>query len=270
MNWNSSTRILAVAALALAPGVSWGLNGGEGINGTPHDFTSTGTGDLNNVAGIGVCTFCHTPHKAQNTLLLWNHTLSTNTFKWEVAKTTAGTTLPSIIGNVYKGPSAKCLSCHDGSVAIGDVSWFKEQTNGTLGNSNLSDKKMTDFATEFQIGVGGNMGGNHPVAVPYPLNNAVNTYNGATNGGTGGTFATNEWQADPVASTVASIRLFQDDGTGNISAIPKGSATTTAGIECSSCHDPHNKASKDDLFLRAKISGSSQADGYLCLQCHSK
>ncbi len=265
MNKKSSMRLLALMAVALAPALSWALVGGEGITGSPHDFTGTGTGDASGVAGIGVCTFCHTPHKANSTLLLWNHTLSNNTFKWDVPSTTAGTLLPSIVGNGYKGPSAKCLSCHDGSVAIGDVYWFSEGPK--QGANALQSKHMTDFDPEFQIGVGGDMKGNHPVAVPYPLKNVVNTYNATTNGGM---LVLNEWQADPVSNTGANIRLFKDDGTGNISAIPKGSATTSAGIECSSCHDPHNKASVDDLFLRGKMTGSSQADGYLCLQCHVK
>lgn len=266
MNANRAKYLAAMLALTLAPAAGWALNGGEGIGGSPHDFTSTGTGDASGLAqGIGVCTFCHTPHKANSTLLLWNHTLSSNTFRWDVPTTTAGTILPQIVGNTYKGPSAKCLSCHDGSVAIGDIYWFKEQPN--QGANALTQAKMTDFNVEFQVGVGGNMAGNHPVTVPYPLGNVANTYNGTTNGNM---LALNEWQSDPVSLTGANIRLFKDDGSGNMSAIPKGSVSTSAGIECSSCHDPHNKASVDDLFLRGKISGSSQADGYICLQCHIK
>ena len=51
---------------------------------------------------MGLCTFCHTPHKALSTLLLWNHTLSTNSFRWDMAATTAGTTFPTFKGDTYK------------------------------------------------------------------------------------------------------------------------------------------------------------------------
>lgn len=40
------------------------------------------------------------------------------------------------------------------------------------------------------------------------------------------------------------------------------------GIECSSCHDPHNKASVDEFFLRGELKGSTSA--YICLKGHIK
>ena len=104
---------------------------GAGLAGTSHDFAS-GTGSSGVANGAGLCTYCHTPHKAKSTLLLWNHNLSSNTFQWDVAATTSGTALPGFTGNAYNGPSAKCLSCHDGSVAIGDVGWFNEASVTTV------------------------------------------------------------------------------------------------------------------------------------------
>jgi hypothetical protein len=257
---------LGVAVLALSPAISFADTApGAGILGTDHDFAS-GTGEQTATgagAPVGLCTFCHTPHKALATLLLWNHTLSSNTFSWDVPSTTAGTAFPTFAGNVYKGPTAKCLSCHDGSVAIGDIAWYKEQA--WPGGTGLSTFHMTDEPSKL-VGPGGAMKGNHPVAMPYPYNNAANTYNGTT---TGTAAVLTEWQANPLllASSVSKIRLFNDDGTGNITA---GVVLAKTGIECSSCHDPHNKAAVDEFFLRGKISGSTQSDGYICLQCHVK
>lgn len=257
---------LGVAVLALSPTIAFAAPG-DGLLGTDHDFASGG-GALTASAPVGLCTFCHTPHKAQSTLLLWNHTLSSNTFTWDVAKTTAGTTFPSIAGGTYKGPTAKCLSCHDGSVAVGDIAWYKEQA--WPGGTGLATFKMGDAlgadpnTLSHQVGPGGAMKGNHPVAMPYPYNNATNTYNGQT---TGAGAVLNEWQADPSTLVGTKIRLFNDDGTGAISA---GVIAGKTGIECSSCHDPHNKAAVDDMFLRGMIAGSTQGDGYLCLQCHKK
>lgn len=235
--------------------------GGGGLAGTSHDFIS-GSGSSGVAAAAGLCTFCHTPHKASSTLLLWNHTLSNNTFQWDVAATTAGTALPGFVGNAYNGPSAKCLSCHDGSVAIGDVGWFGE------GAATLSSFKVGQAGAgkaaggdSKQVGKSGNMSGNHPVAIPYPLNGLGNVYNGST---TGAQLATNDWELDPTANN---IRLYSDVGNGVIT----GKATPgTTGIECSSCHDPHNKASKDDFFLRGNLTGGTKASGYICLQCHKK
>ena len=101
-------------ALALVPALARAAPG-DGIQGTLHDWSGAGAPTF---VGAGLCTFCHTPHKANSTLLLWNHTLSQNNFSWDVPETTAGTTFPTIAGQTYKGNTAKCLSCHDGSVAV--------------------------------------------------------------------------------------------------------------------------------------------------------
>jgi len=246
----TNARILTFAILALAPAAGWAAPGG-GIALTAHDFSGkAASGGFT----TGSCTFCHTPHKAISTLLLWNHTLSQNTFSWDVPATTAGTTFPSFVGNTYGGPTAKCLSCHDGSVAIGDIAWFGEAPR--TGNAGL-DSKTHGAGDVFNVGFGGAMKGNHPVAMPYPFSGAPNTYNGVTTG-------SNATLTEFVANPQPAIRLFNDNA-GTISA---GAVATKTGIECSSCHDPHNKASVDDLFLRGTVGGNTTA--YICLKCHIK
>jgi hypothetical protein len=243
---------LAVAAL-LAPTTSWAAPG-DGLASTAHDFSGKSvTGGNGETFTTGLCTFCHTPHKALSTLLLWNHTLSSNNFSWDVPATTAGTKFATFKGDTYKGPTAKCLSCHDGSVAIGDVAWFGEGKPAAP----LDTTKHGEGDT-FNVGFGGNMAGNHPVAMPYPYLQAKNTYNGTT---TGDGAVLNEWQNTPLAN----IRIFNDDGAGNITA---GAIAAKTGIECSSCHDPHNKAAVDDLFLRGTLGGNTT--DYICLKCHIK
>jgi Doubled CXXCH motif (Paired_CXXCH_1) len=250
--------ILFLTLMMALPGIAWAQGGsatpGSGISGSAHDFTGGGALPAPSTA-VGLCTYCHTPHKALSTLLLWNHTLSTNTFTWDVPATTAGTKFPSFKGDSYKGATAKCLSCHDGSVAIGDIAWFQEAKPPILDSTKHN-------VGEFNIGLGGNMAGNHPVAMPFPFNNTKSTYNTST---TGNAIIVTEWQSDPTA--ISNIRLFNDDGTGSITA---GPVIAKTGIECSSCHDPHNKAAVEDLFLRGKLTGNTQASGYICLQCHIK
>ncbi len=62
------------------------------------------------------------------------------------------------------------------------------------------------------------------------------------------------------------IKLYSDNG-GNPKA---GTAAGTTGMECSTCHDPHNKQTTEDWMLRAKNTGSTKAQGYICVQCHIK
>ena len=257
--------VLALAAFALAPAVCFALPGdpGTGLTLTPHDFVA-GPANTNGTTAVGLCTFCHTPHKAQSTKLLWNHTLSANTFSWsDATTTTGGTTLPNI-APAYQGASVRCLSCHDGTVAIGDVSWFNQ--GPTVANATKMGAAPGQVNNEFTISGGGlggaDMKGNHPVGVPFPFGNVAGTYNAIT---TGAQVDVNEWQADP---TLNGIRLFTNTGT----SFTAGATAGKTGIECSSCHDPHNGVNKvpttSDFFLRGDYTGNTAA--YICLKCHKK
>jgi len=239
---------LAMGALLPVVAAAQTVPGG-GIGQSAHNFADYGD------PPSGLCTFCHTPHKAQVQALLWNHKLSANTFTWSDPTTTAGTVYPSFKGDTYKGGTAKCLSCHDGSVAVGDVGWWAG------GPANLDPTKLTGaFQTASATG---SMTGNHPVAMPYPYLGAVNTYNGVKNGPA---TKLTDWLADP--QTVG-IALYNDDGSGNISG---GAVAGKSGIECSSCHDPHNGSSVQDQYLLLGTLGGSNSgtNGYICLKCHVK
>ena len=249
-----------VAAQSAAPGA--------GIYDSAHDFTRFNTvgGDGTNVEDVGLCTFCHTPHKAIETQLLWNHKLSINSFDWSDSTTTQGGSDRAVIATTWAGPTKFCLSCHDGTVAIGDINWFDKQA-WTGAGSELNPVKHDGVNDPYRIaGAGGELKGNHPVAHPFPFNGAGSTYNGSTSG----TMAVaSGWVNDP---GTLGIRLFTDDGTGGITA---GGTASMTGIECSSCHDPHNGAGKvyDAYFLRGKLTGNVATDaatGYICLKCHVK
>jgi predicted CXXCH cytochrome family protein len=54
-------------------------------------------------------------------------------------------------------------------------------------------------------------------------------------------------------------KVYHDDGAGNIA---NGPVVGTSGIECGSCHDPHNGAGVEDArFLRGTA-------GEICSKCH--
>ncbi len=233
------------ATFALLP-MAWAAPG-DGLAGTSHDFSG-----ISNPA-TGLCTFCHTPHNAMSQELLWNHTETVTTFSWVDPATTGGTTYPSFDGDTYKGSTSKCLSCHDGSVAIGDIGWW----NGGVPGAPILNSFVTGG---YQVGAGGDMTGNHPVTMPFPLGGAANTYNGVTNGASS---LISGWQADPEA---LGIRLFTDDGSGNITA---GSTAGQTGIECTSCHDVHNGPNTQDVFFLLGMLGGNTTD-YICVKCHDK
>ncbi len=171
-----------------------------------HDFTTTGPqSDFQGAPWGNMCVTCHTVHHSTEAILLWNHTLSSQTLTFGTNATTwAGTQLPTNIG-AWIGTTKYCLSCHDGSVAVGSLihgSW-------TAGGSNL----ITD--PEKIIAPGGSLSGNHPVAIPYPdIPGAI--YNSITT------------MADPTRyiTVPTGVKIY-----GNVSG--------TKGMECASCHEPH-------------------------------
>ncbi len=263
LSWVAGALLLAPAQLYAAP-VGHPPTAGAGLATTPHDFTQAGYAAS---PAVGLCTFCHTPHKAQSTALLWNHTYSGNTFSWtDQTSTQAGTVLPSFT-STWNGPTPKCLSCHDGSVAVGDVKWFDAKAQVvSVTAADLTGGKITN--TDYVVGPAGSMNGNHPVVVPFP---GVGTrqFAGAT---TGGGYVSNEWSADPTANGVVLFKASDNTLTASVSRVTSSPAAgDNLGIECASCHDPHNKLTQDIYFLRGKLTGNSGgANGYICLKCHVK
>jgi len=239
----ASVTLVALAALLLPSAACAGP--ADGLVGTLHDFSNQGS------TPTGLCTYCHAPHKAQTQALIWNHTLSRTNYSWELAQTDIGTPYPSFSGDTYTGTTAKCLSCHDGTVAIGDLAWW----NG--GPAVVDNRRVSPGAR--MASPQGRITTGHPVAMPYPFNRLASTYNGVRNGGANpAALKPSEWVADPTALGIA---LYNDDGSG---LIRPGPVVGRAGIECSSCHDPHNgKQVEDGQFLRGTRGG-------ICDKCHAK
>jgi predicted CXXCH cytochrome family protein len=255
-----TAKLLLTLAFAFAAPFVWGAAGdpGTGIPATTHDFSGVSIAGVGGrpAADTGTCTFCHTPHKASSQALLWNQAANTPAaYTWTNPATTGSTDYATITSATNTGPSVKCLSCHDGSAGVGDIGWFNAQDPATT----LPAPGMT---ADFTIGPGGDMDGNHPTSMPFPLAGAANTYNGTTNGAAA---AASDWIADPEA---LGIRLF-NDSTGTGTGISAGAVAGTTGIECSSCHDPHNGGSVEDVFfLRGDLGGNAAT--YICAKCHNR
>ena len=165
----------AGGALVLAGSQTATADPGDGLADSAHDFTQRSSEE------VGLCTFCHTPHRAQQTKLLWNHELSVLTYSWnDTTVTTGGTPLPTFDAS-WQGVSKNCLSCHDGTVAIGDVAWFDAQADRNLDNRRHDDPDDPVLITFANPGTG-DLAGNHPVAHPFPFQVQASTYNGVTSG----------------------------------------------------------------------------------------
>ena len=89
--------------------------GDDSIVSSKHDLSSRGPGPIRAVEEPQICIFCHAPHSAAPQTPLWNRENPRRYYRiYKSSTTDARITQPS-------GPSKMCLSCHDGSMALGEV-----------------------------------------------------------------------------------------------------------------------------------------------------
>lgn len=241
-----------VAALALALPVA-ALAETTIIN-SRHDMssTSTTTGPKQTVTAQ-VCYFCHIPHHAASTAALWNHTASTKTNGWGANNTTtAGTTLPTSIG----AASQRCMACHDGTVSLGDTlnvdyltGWSASGVPGSVSTTGFLQTNSLGYI----LASNGTLDTNHPVSIPY---GSTSTYNSIASRA-----QATDYQA---AYFNASCNGVSGCTTGSVNIKIYGTAATNAGIECASCHDPHQGADARK-FVRVTTAASA-----ICVACHVK
>ena len=137
-------RLLLLMTLLAAPAMAAG--GKTGLTGSKHDFGVTGGGPVRSSV-TDSCMFCHAPHNVMgNVTPLWDHQLSTQTYT-----TYSSTTYNSGAQAPAAGSSKLCLSCHDGTVAVGlTVSHGSIATTGSLGPAAIFG---TNLSSDHPVGM---------------------------------------------------------------------------------------------------------------------
>ncbi len=213
------TALLLLAQEAFAQG---------GILGTKHNLSVTGPGPIKAVSETEVCVFCHTPHNA-NPLLppLWNREFSSaNYTPYDSPSLQAAVGQPN-------GYSKLCLSCHDGTIAIGAVRNLRGQS-ATIQLQNTGPGGVMPAGPTL---IGTNLLNDHPIS--FVFDQALRAADGEL--------------VDPSTLTDR-IRLYPGTNPG-----------VRDSVQCTTCHDPHTV--EFPKFLRKSPKG--QADN-LCLTCHQK
>lgn len=83
---------------------------------TKHNLSVSGPGSIKALSEERLCIFCHTPHRARRDVpYLWNRQDSTASYT-----PYQSSTLYATIGQP-SGASKLCLSCHDGTIALGAI-----------------------------------------------------------------------------------------------------------------------------------------------------
>ncbi len=98
------------ACVSVGAGSAWA---DDRIINSKHDLSRSGPGPIRAVEEGEICVFCHTPHNASPAAPLWNRHNPVTHYRIYRSET-----LQARVGQ--PGPASKlCLSCHDGSIALG-------------------------------------------------------------------------------------------------------------------------------------------------------
>ncbi|MDL2717669.1 MAG: hypothetical protein PT977_07945 [Acidobacteriota bacterium] len=248
---------LASALLLALEWQAWGLP--ATIRGTPHDLSAlSSTEGPKATTEKQICVFCHTPHEAYGGSSLWNHRLSVVT-QYTLP---SGPTQLSTPTNPPDGSSKLCLSCHDGTVAIGSVLLASQSRNTTIPMIRTGPGGIMPGSPVPGLHAGPNLGtdlsGTHLISI------AVNDLLIADKNRQ---FANNETSLrlayPPPGDPVKLSR------TGNVYKGAPG--RDGRGIQCTTCHDPHDNTIGKFLVKPVTDAGQQSVPlqgGTLCETCH--
>ncbi|WP_332672023.1 multiheme c-type cytochrome [Aromatoleum sp.] len=264
--------LVALALLAYVAAVPAQLNTKANIAATKHNLSASGPGTTKATAEDQICVFCHTPHAANATAPapLWNRKLGGGT---NDANTYAATYSPYQSNSLNAaeavadlngiktlpppgGTSKLCLSCHDGTLALGTVGVLdgKENPSAVAGLTGTMPEGLGK-TTGFTRNLGVDLRNDHPISFTFDTTLAS---------------ADGELRQPPYSAGGRTVV-----GPRSSDAKPMLPLDHEGKVQCTSCHDPHLEASR---FLRlnrlqkvAPAGGDFIADNdQICLGCHNK
>lgn len=233
-----------------------------------HNLSVYGLGPIRATSETEVCIFCHTPHVALLDGPLWNHSLSSATYTVSLPPGVTGTQL-STPENPPDGDSKLCLSCHDGTVSLGDV-----RNPGNASDIFTHTIPMGSALPDVGNGssnLGTDISGHHLVSIQ--LNAELNAAKNAQCLDHSITFGVK----GPLSITGPAKLKY----TNNCYPQPEcQKSSTNKGVQCTSCHDPHyDPIPGTTKFIRGAAAAPSSQTTYpppttwvfgddICLSCH--
>ncbi len=252
----------------------------SGVATTKHNLSVTGPGSIKASSEQEICIFCHTPHNAEPMQPLWNRKTSGSVYTPYSSSTIVGSP------GQPTGASMLCLSCHDGTVALGNVASRTSPIDMAGGvttmppgrthlGTDLSDDHPVSFA--FTPGLANQRG---ELVDPSTLSGPVKLDKSGQlqctschdpHNNDNGKFLVMKNTASSLCQ-VCHIKNFWDQTSHSVSSAtwngispdpwPRTDANTVAGNACENCHTPHNAGSQQRI-LNYAVEESN------CLSCHN-
>lgn len=246
---STRTLMLMVALGAASPALAQ-----QSVVDSPHNLSAGGPGAIRASSEEQVCIFCHAPHNASPIRPLWNRAMPTDAYAIYTSRA-----LDAEPGQPT-GSSKMCLSCHDGTIALGSVV-SRDTPIGMVGGVVTIPPGPSNLGTDLRD--------DHPISFPYDSSLAV---------------------SDPKLKDPSllphEVRLDEnrelqctachdahDDSLGKflvmhnensqlcLSCHQVGTTTIAEHQQCSACHQPHTAPSGPYLLREPTIAGT-------CTTCH--
>ncbi len=166
--WFPALALVAVLALVAAPRI---VRSQSLVAETVHNLSVSGPGEIRATSEERICIFCHAPHRATPQTPLWNHRDSRASYL-----VYESSTLDALVDQPT-GASRMCLSCHDGTIALGELvsepraieidRLFLDPETGSLG-TDLADDHPVSFVYDQDLATR-DLELENPLAIPPPL-----------------------------------------------------------------------------------------------------
>lgn len=224
-----SPLVIAVSGfiLLLSSAVALPQEGSSVID-TLHNLSVSGPGEIRSLTEQEVCKFCHVPHNAVAPVPLWGHALSEAAYRVpEIRDRAKG---GRRLAPQPDGVSRLCLSCHDGTVALGEVA-NRGRPIEMRGSGNLAPGRPGFLGTD--------LSGSHPVSIVMPESDPQD-------------------ELQDVDMSLHSRGVVLADKDVLLDSQNK--------IQCTSCHDPHaDNYYQSGLVPRFWVKPTVEE---VCLTCH--
>jgi hypothetical protein len=200
----------------------------ESVVDTVHNLSSSGPGEIHALFETEVCKFCHIPHNAEVPTPLWSRPLSRAQYLTpEIGRTRgAEVEVPQ-----PDGSSRLCLSCHDGTIALGEV--VGEPQSIPMSGAERLHPGQSGF-------IGTDLSGSHPVSF----------------------FVAESGDEFATGLTDMGVRSLA-----SITADPDVHLDAQGKMQCTTCHDPH----ADRYFVPGRVPRFwvKPTVDEVCLTCHA-